>query len=143
MFVIIGIVVVFASIIGGYLMEHGKLMVLFQPSELVIIAGSAIGTVLIANPLPALIKLIKGMIGSIKGSRFNNAFYTEQLRMLNDLFLYALKNGMPKLETDVDNPQKSPVFSKYPKFLADHHAVAFLCDTLRTFISAGIDPFEL
>jgi chemotaxis protein MotA len=63
--------------------------------------------------------------------------------MLNDLFQFARKNGLPKLEGDMDEPEKSAVFSKYPKFLKDHHAVAFVCDTLRMFISAGADPFDL
>jgi chemotaxis protein MotA len=143
MFAIIGIVVVIGAILGGYLMEKGPLAVLMQPAELVIILGSAIGTVLIANPLPTVIKLAKSILGIIGGSKFTEAFYLENLKMLNDLFTFARKNGLPKLEADIDAPEKSPVFSKYPKFLADHHAVHFVCDTLRMFISAGADPFDL
>jgi chemotaxis protein MotA len=143
MFVIIGIVIVIGAIMGGYLMEKGPLMVLMQPAELVIILGSAIGTVLIANPLHTIQKIVKMTIGLISGSKYNKAFYLEHLKMLNDLFMFARKNGLPKLEDDVDDPEKSAVFSKYPKFLADHEATAFICDTLRMFISAGADPFDL
>lgn len=143
MFVIIGIVVVIGAILGGFLMEKGPLPVLMQPAELIIILGSSIGTVLVANPLPILIKLLKGLSAVIAGSRFTQAFYVEQLKMMNDLFQFARKNGLPRLEADMDAPEKSPVFIKYPKFLADHHAVAFVCDTLRMFISAGADPFDL
>ncbi|MBV9264979.1 MAG: flagellar motor stator protein MotA [Acidobacteriaceae bacterium] len=143
MFAIIGIVVVIGAILGGYLMEKGPLMVLVQPAELLIIGGASLGTVLIANPLPTVIKLFKGILGILGGSKYTQASYLESLKMLSDLFQFARKNGLPKLEADLDEPEKSAVFSKYPKFLADHHAVAFVCDTLRMFISAGADPFDL
>ncbi|HEX4773209.1 MAG TPA: flagellar motor stator protein MotA [Bryobacteraceae bacterium] len=143
MFAIIGIVIVIGAILGGYLMEKGPLLVLLQPSELLIIGGAAIGTLLIANPLGTVISLLKGMAGLISGSKYTQAYYLEGLKMLNDLFMFARKAGLPKLEGDIDDPEKSAVFTKYPKFLADHHAVAFVCDTLRMFISAGVDPFDL
>jgi len=128
---------------GGYLMEHGKLGVLMQPAELVIIGGAALGTLLIANPLPVVMKIVQGLLGVIKGSGYTKAEYLETLKMLNDLFMVARKNGMVKLEEDVENPEKSAVFSKYPKFLANHHAVDFVCDTLRMSISGGVPPFDL
>lgn len=143
MFVIIGIVVVFGSIIGGYLLEHGKLLVLFQPAELVIIGGAALGTVFIANPIHTVIKLIKGLLGTLKGSHFNKAVYLENLKMLNEIFLYARKNGMAKLEADLDEPDKSQLFSKYPKFLGDKPVLSFFCDTVRMAISGGVSPIEI
>src|SRR5581483_1651114 len=143
MYVIIGILVVLEAIAGGYLMEHGHLLVLLQPAELVIILGAAIGTILIANPFETVIRLIKAVLSVFGGGARDKAFYLENLKLLNDLFTYGRKNGLPKLEADVDQPQKSPVFSKYPKFLQDHHAVGFVCDTLRMFISGGVDPYDL
>jgi len=143
MFSIIGIVVVFGAIVGGYLMEHGRLAVLMQPAELVIIFGAAIGTVLIANPLPVVIKMMK-MIGAVfTSNRFNKAFYLENLKMLNEVFGYARKSGMAKLESDVDDPAKSALFSKYKSFMKDRHAMFFVCDTLRMSISGGVGNFEL
>jgi chemotaxis protein MotA len=143
MFAIIGIVVVFGAIVGGYLMEHGKLLVLMQPAELVIIFGAAVGTVLIGNPLPVVIKMAK-MIGAVfASSRFSKAFYLENLKMLNEIFSYARKSGMAKLEADVEEPAKSALFSKYKAFMKDHHAVFFVCDTLRMSISGGVGHFEL
>src|ERR1700684_458111 len=100
MFAIIGMVVVIAAIIGGYLMEHGNLLVLFQPGELVIIAGSAIGTVLIANPIATLLRLVKALMGAIKGSRYTRGFYLKSLAMLFDIFSYGRKSGLAKLEAD-------------------------------------------
>jgi chemotaxis protein MotA len=143
MFVIIGFVIVIGAVVGGYLMEHGHLQVLMQPAELVIIGGAALGTLLIGNPLPIVISLIKGALGALKPIPFHKKFYLENLKMLNDLFLHARKNGLVKLEADVEEPQKSAVFSKYPAFLKNHHAVDFVCDTLRMAISGGIGAFEL
>ncbi len=143
MFAIIGMLVVIGAVIGGFLMEHGKLLVLMQPAELLIIGGAAVGTLLVANPLPVVIKVAKYAIAVLKPSPYQKPFYLENLRMMNELFVYARKNGMVKLESDVEEPQKSVVFSKYKKFLSNHHAVDFLCDTLRMSISGGVGPFEL
>lgn len=143
MFVIVGIVIVFGSVIGGYLMHHGNLLVLNQPSEFVIIGGAAFGTIFIANPMPLVITIFKSSLSVFKGSPYNQAYYMENLRMLNELFVYARKHGMAKLEGDIDEPAKSPVFQKYPKFLKDHAALAFACDTIRMSISGGIAPHEL
>jgi len=143
MFSIIGIVVVIGAVIGGYLMEKGNLMVLLQPAELVIIGGAAIGTLLIANPLPVVIKIVTGILGILSGSKFTKAYYLETLRMLLELFNFARKSGMAKLEGDVEDPSKSEVFKKYPKFLKDHHALDFVCDTIRMSLSGTIAPFEL
>jgi chemotaxis protein MotA len=143
MFAVIGIVVVFGAILAGYTMEHGQLAVLFQPAEFIIILGASLGTILIANPFPVALRLLKDSLGVFKGDARNKAFYLENLKMLNELFGFAHKNGLPKLEGDVDEPAKSAIFKKYPAFLKNTHAVHFICDTLRMFITAGIDPFEL
>jgi chemotaxis protein MotA len=143
MFSIIGIVVVIGAVIGGYLMEHGSLKVLMQPAELIIIGGAAAGTLLIANPMSTVMGIVKGLLGVVKGSPYTKASYTETLKMLNELFMQARKLGMVKLEEDVEDPAKSPVFSKYPKFLANHHAVHFVCDTIRMSISGGVPAFDL
>ena len=128
---------------GGYLMEHGQIKVLLQPAELVIIAGAALGTLLIANPLATLLRIFKGVILVLKGSPYTKAYYLDTLKMLNELFTRARKEGMPRLEEDIEDPPKSPVFTKYPKFLANHHVVDFMCDTLRMAIGGGIATFDL
>ena len=133
----------FGAILGGYLMEHGNIKVLIQPAELLIIFGSAIGTVVIANPLPTLKKIVAGLIGVLSGGQFNKAFYLENMKMLFELFNHARKAGTAKLEEDVDAPAKSPIFSKFPKFLKNHHATQFLCDTLRMAVSGGVDPMDI
>jgi chemotaxis protein MotA len=143
MFVIIGIVVVIGAIVSGYLMEHGNLKVLMQPAELVIIGGAALGTVLIANPLFILKKMAGGLVGALGGSPFTKEKYLETLKMLAELLGRARKEGLMALEADSDAPDKSPVFSKYPKFLKDHHALHFVCDTLRMAASGGVEAFDM
>jgi chemotaxis protein MotA len=143
MFVIIGIVIVIGAILGGYLMEHGNIRVLLQPAELVIIAGASLGTVLIANPPYILKKIAGGLLGVFGGSKYGKAQYLESLKMLYELFSRARKEGLMALESDSDNPEQSPVFSKYPKFLKDHHALPFVCDTIRMAAGGGIEPFDV
>src|SRR5690349_20903072 len=122
MFAIIGAAVVTLAIVGGYLMERGNIMVLLQPAEILIIVGAGVGTTLIANPLPVIRKLITGIASVFKPSRYDKAFFTSTLKMLYDPFVYARKNGMVKLETDIEEPEKSGVFTKYPEFLNDRQA---------------------
>ena len=143
MFAIIGIIIVFGAIAGVYFMEHGKFLVLLQPAELLIIFGAAVGSVLVANPLTIIIQMIKGLIGVFTGGAFSKALYLDNLKMLYELFNHARKAGTAKLEEDVDNPSKSAIFSKYPKFLKSHAAVQFLCDTLRTAVSGGVEPMDI
>lgn len=142
MFAIIGIIVVFGSIVAGYLMEHGNLKVLLQPAELVIIAGAGLGTVLVANPLHILKKIVGGVIGVFKGSKINKNTYLDLLKMMFNLFNKARKEGLMALESDVEDPAKSAVFSKHPAFLKDHHSKNFLCDTMRMAIT-GTEAFDL
>jgi chemotaxis protein MotA len=143
MFSIIGIVVVLGAIVGGYLMERGNLLVLLQPAELVIIVGAAIGTLLIANPLPVIVGVAKGVLGVFTPSKYNKAYYLTTLTMLNDLFNKGRKGGIASLEADVEQPDQSELFQKYPSITKEHHAVDFICDTLRIVMAGNISPFEL
>ena len=142
MFAIVGIVVVFGCVIAGYLMEHGPLMVLMQPAELVIIGGAALGTVLIANPLHILKQIVGGMVGVFTGSKFTKQRYLDSLKMVYELLNKARREGLMTLENDVEAPDKSPIFSKYGFFIKDHHTCDYFCDTLRMAIS-GVEAFDL
>jgi chemotaxis protein MotA len=142
MFTIIGVVVVFGAVLAGYLMEKGPLAVLIQPAELIIILGAAIGTVLIANPLHILTKIGGGIAGVFGSSPFTKQRYLDSLKMMYEIFGRARRDGMMALEADSDAPDKSVVFSKYPAFLKDHHALAFVCDSIRMASSGSIEPFD-
>jgi len=143
MFIIIGIVLVLGAVVGGYLMEHGHLAVLLQPAELIIIGGAGIGTVLIANPLHVVTKIVGGALGALKGSPFTKQRYLESLKLSYEMLNKARKEGLLALEADIEDPNKSQLFSKYSFFLKDHHTRDFVCDTLRMVITGGIDAFDL
>jgi len=143
MFVIIGIVVVFGAVVGGYLMEHGNIRVLLQPAELLIIGGAGAGTVLVANPLHVLKKIVAGLAGVFGGSKFTKQRYLDSLKTMYDLFNKARREGLIALESDVEEPDKSPIFSKNPFFLKDHHVRDFICDTMRMAVTGGIEPFDV
>jgi chemotaxis protein MotA len=143
MFSIVGVVVVFGAILGGYLMEHGSIAVLLQPSELIIIGGAATGALLIANPLPVILSIVKGLKGVFLPSRYSTQLYLDTLKMLNDLFLRARKNGLTSLEPDVEQPETSEFFQGFPAIAKDRHVLAFICDTLRMAMTGAIAHHEL
>ncbi len=143
MFAIIGILIVFGAVVGGYLMEHGHIRVLLQPAELLIIGGAGIGTVLVANPLHILKKIASGLGVVFGGSRFTKQRYLESLKMMYDLLNRARKDGLVALESDIEDPAKSPILSKYPTFVKDHHVRDFVCDTMRMAVSGGVEAFDL
>jgi chemotaxis protein MotA len=142
MVAIVGILIVLGSVIGGYLLEHGKLAVLFQPAELVIIGGAALGSLVIANPVRVLKGLITALMGSLT-QPYTKLRYLQTLKMLHDLFSSARKQGAQRLEADIEQPDQSPVFSQHPEFLKDHHSLTYLCDTLRTVLMGGVAVHEL
>ena len=143
MFSIIGILVVFGAVVGGYLMEKGHILVLMQPAELVIIAGAAMGTVLVANPTHILKEIAAGL-GSVFGSeKYSRKRYAELLQMMFQVFNQVRRGGWPAVEADIEEPAKSKVFSAYPAVLGDHHVLNFVCDSLRTAALGAVDPFDL
>ena len=101
------------------------------------------GTLLIADPVPRIIAVFKRLLMILKPSAFTKAHYLDSLKMLYDLFANARKGGMTALEANIEKPAESPIFTAFPKFLADHHALYFVCDTLRTYLSGSAGPFEL
>jgi len=143
MFAIIGIVVVFAAVIGGFLMEKGHILVLVQPAELLILGGAAIGTLLVANPMHILKGIVAGLMGVLKGSSFGKPRYLSTLKMMYQFLNKVRKEGLLSVEMDVEKPGESSIFKNYPEFLKDHHAKEFVCDTLRTAITGGVEPFDM
>jgi chemotaxis protein MotA len=143
MFSIIGILVVFGAVLAGFLMEKGPLAVLIQPSELIIIGGAAIGTMLVANPMHVVKKIVGGLTQVLGGSKFSKQRYIDSLKMMFNLYNKARKEGLVAIESDVEEPEKSPVFSKYPAFMKDHHIRDFVCDTMRMAITGGATSFDV
>jgi len=138
MFAIVGILAVFGAVVGGYLMEHGNIQVLLQPAELIIIAGAAAGTILIANPPSILKGILNGFKSVFGGAKFGKGVYQDVFKQMYAVMQAARKKGLADLEKDVDNPSKSELFSKW-----DHHLRDFVCDTLRMAMTGGPTPFDL
>jgi chemotaxis protein MotA len=143
MFSIIGILGVFGAVLTGFLMEKGQVAVLMQPSELVIIGGAAIGTLLAANPMHVLKKIALDLTRIVKGSTFSKQRYLDSLKMMFALFNKARKDGMAGIESDIEEPEKSALFTKYPSFMANHHIRDFVCDTMRMAITGGASTFDV
>jgi chemotaxis protein MotA len=142
-FAILGILVVFGAVIGGFLMEKGHLAVLIQPAELIILAGAATGTLLVANPLRILKAIVGGLLGTLKGSQFTQARYLSTLKMMYEFLNKVRKEGLLAIEADVEKPMESALLKNYPQFLSDHHSLEFVCDTLRMAITGGVEPFDM
>ena len=138
MLVIVGSVVVIASVVGGYLANGGHLEVLFQPFEVMIIVGAAVGGFIIANRKPVLSGAAKAVPGLLKGEKYSKESYLELLTLLYAVFKMAKTKGALVLEQHVEKPHESTLFAKYPTFLADEHAVTFFCDYLR-LLTLGTD----
>ena len=140
---IIGIIVVFGAIIGGYLMEHGNLSVLVQPAELLIIGGASIGALLIASPVKVLNLIKKNFFSIFTGTPPTKTAYIELLALLNLILSKIRKDGLISIEADIENPKKSAIFQKYKTVLANEHALEFICDNLKVIITANMPPHEL
>jgi len=143
MFVIVGILVVLGAVIGGFLMEHGPLRVLMQPSEAIIIGGAALGTLLVANPLHVLKSVLAGVLQVLKGSKFSKQRYLDSLKMLYEMFNKIRRDGPNSVENDIEEPEKSKFFAAFPAVAKDEHARNFICDTMRMVLMGGVEAFDV
>lgn len=143
MFVLIGLAIVIGSILTGYTMHGGKIGALMQYTEFIIIGGSAIGSVVIGYSHKAAIGVAKSCLALLKGNPYKKETFLELLQVMYDLFLMARKDGLMALEQHIENPQESEVFKQYPGFLSNHHAVEFLCDTLKLVTMGGTSVYDL
>ncbi len=142
MFLIVGLLVVIGSVLGGYVMHHGKIALLNQPNEFLIIFGAAAGSMLISTPLPVIMKMLK-QTTAVLSPGLAKKDYADLLAMLYQLFRLAQQTGIMALESHFDNPKESSVLSKYPKFLARHESLDFLADSIKVIIVGGMAPHDL
>jgi chemotaxis protein MotA len=142
MLLIVGSILVLASVAGGYMLEGGSMAVLWQPVELLIIGGAAVGSLLISTPISILKRLFAQMKRFFsKGTGASG--YLELLGMQYQLYKLVQQSGVMSLESHFEDPHKSPVLSRYPGFLARHGAVDFLADSVKVIIIGGISPHDL
>lgn len=139
--VIVGFVVVLGCVLGGYVLHHGKIGILIQPTEFLIIGGAALGSLMIAAPT-STIKAILHQLGNALKPGPTKAQYTELLLLLFELCKTAKANPL-SLEPHVEKPESSDIFKRYPAMLGNHHLVEFICDTLKVQISSPMSPYDL
>jgi chemotaxis protein MotA len=143
MIVITGAIIVVVCVVGGFLWGGGHIGALWHPNELLIIGGGALGAMIIMAPKKVLIDMCKGLVTCLKGAPHNRAAYEDLLKVLYELFLLGRRNGMIALEEHVLDPKNSAIFKRYPDFSANHHAMEFLCGSLRPIIDGKIKPDQL
>jgi chemotaxis protein MotA len=143
MLAIVGSALVLASVLGSFMMEGGSLLLLWHPSEFVIILGAAMGAFLTSSPLKVVKGSFSASIGLMKGPKYRRSDYLDLLKLLYDILVKIRKSGMLAIEADVESPAKSKLFSEYPRILADHHMIEFITDCLRLIIGGNLDPHEL
>jgi chemotaxis protein MotA len=141
--VIIGYVLVLGSVLGGFLMVGGHIGALVQPSEVIIIAGAGLGAVLVGNPMKTIKATLKALPTVLRGSIYTKALYMELMGLLYDILTKVRKEGLMSVENDVENPEASPLFGKFPAILADHHLIEFITDYLRLMVSGNLNPIEI
>lgn len=142
MFFIIGVVVVIGSVLGGYL-PHGSFSVLIQPFEVLIICGAAFGGFIISNPKTVIFGVFKSIGKILKGQPYNKASYEELLTLQYTIYKLAKAKGMLALEAHIEDPEKSSIFTAFPNFTKNHHAVEFVCDYLRLMTMGTENAHEM
>ena len=143
MFAVIGYVIVFGAILGGFAMEGGAIAILIQPVEFMIIGGAAIGALVVGTPIKILMAMLNGIKNAILGNGYSKADYMELFALMFELFSVMRKSGEMALEKDVDDSANSEIFKKYPKFMSNHAAKSMLLDSLRLVISGSANAEEL
>jgi len=143
MLVIIGYIVVIGSVLGGFALHGGKMGALFQPFELLIIAGGAIGAFVVGNSSKTLKATMKSLAPLLKGSKYTGARYLALMALLYDILTKIRKEGMMAIERDIEAPDQSPVFGKHPEIASDHHLIEFITDYLRLMVSGNLNPLEI
>ena len=143
MLVIVGYIVVVLTVFGGFALAGGHLAALLQPLELLMIGGGAAGAFLVGNNSKAIKATLKALPTVLKGSKYSRAQYMDVMALLYELLTKIRKEGLMSVEADVDSPETSPLFAKYPAVMADHHIVEFLTDYLRLMVSGSMNAFEI
>ena len=143
MLVIVGYLIVVASVFGGFALAGGHLAALFQPLELLMIGGAALGAFFVGNNGKAIKATIKAVPSLLKGSKYTKTLYLELMALLSELLTKVRKEGLMSIEGDIDAPQESPIFSKYSGIIADHHVMEFITDYLRLMVAGNMDAFQI
>jgi len=141
---IIGIVVIFVMVFGGYLAAGGKMGIILKslPFELTMIGGAAVGAFFISNDMAAIKQATKDIGKVFKGVKWSPEDYRDLLCLLFELIRLARQNAVA-LEEHIEAPGESAIFTRYPRILADKEAIDLICDTLRSASMNYDDPHQV
>ena len=140
---VLGSVIVIVCVLGGFLWEGGHLLALWHPSEVLIIVGAAFGAFLTSNPPKVVKAAFQGALALPKGPRYGREDYVTLLKLLYEILMKIRKDGVMAIEADLEAPEQSALFQRYPKILADTHMIPFITDCLRLIVGGNLDPHEL
>ncbi|GKS69124.1 chemotaxis protein MotA [Nitrosomonas sp. PY1] len=143
MLVIVGYIIIIISVFGGFALAGGHLASLWQPVEVLMIGGGAVGAFVVGNSGKALKATLKALPTVFKGSKFTKSLYMELMTLLYEILGKIRKEGLMSIEGDVDDPNNSPIFTKYPGILADHHITEFITDYLRLMVGGNLNSLEI
>lgn len=143
MLVIVGYIIVCVSVFGGFALAGGHLASLWQPVELLMIGGAAFGAFFVGNNGKSIKATMKALPTVLQGSKFTREMYMELMALQFDVLSKVRKEGLMSIEGDIDAPDSSPLFSKYPAVLADHHVIEFMTDYLRLMVSGNMDAMQI
>jgi chemotaxis protein MotA len=145
MFAVLGLVVVFGAVFGGYMMAGGKMAVILHvlPHEMMMIGGAAVGTFLISNGKAEIRGVMADLPRVVSGPRWTPSDYRDLLSLMYMLIRHIKIKGVLALESHIDAPAESPIFKAYPKILADHFAIHFITDTIRMIVMSLEDPHQV
>lgn len=143
MMIIIGFMVVLGSVGGGFVLSHGHLRSLWQPNELIVIGGAALGAFLVANPTHVLVRVGKGIGALLGGAKYSKKSYVDLLALMFQIFTKVRRDGMMSIENDVEEPEQSELFKQYPEITKNHHNLEFILDYLRLMIGGNMNSYEL
>lgn len=140
---VVGIIIVLVSVFGGYVLAGGHLHIVFQPFEIMIIFGAALGNYMIGNPMSTVKLGFKKALHAILGKGPGKKDFLELLQLMFQLFQIFRKDGPQAVEKHIEEPNSSEIFKMYPAFLKNHHAVDFLCDTMKITLSADLSQYDV
>ncbi|HHF7345031.1 TPA: flagellar motor stator protein MotA [Legionella feeleii] len=143
MLILLGYLVILLSVFGGFALAGGHLAAIIQPVELLIIAGAAIGSLIVGNKASVLKSIAKALPNAFRSEKSAKIMYRDILGLLYALLNKARQEGLMSLESDVDEPANSPIFTNFPRLMAKPHLIEFMCDYFRLIITANMQPFQL
>ena len=141
--VIVGYIIVCACVFGGFAMAGGHLASLWQPIELLMIGGAAFGAIFVGNNGKSIKATLKAFPSIFKGSKYTKDMYMELMALQFDVLSKVRKEGLMSIEGDIEAPDASPLFSKYPAVVSDHHIIEFMTDYLRLMVSGNMDAMQI